>query len=361
MRGAITMYVDDCSYKRGNKTYRRVLLRHSYRDKGKTKQKNIANISDCSDEEIEAIKYALKHKDNLNLIKLLANEKLQSWKIVGPSILIYQLIHELGLHKLFFNRKEVKYLLWQVMCRLIKPGSWLGNVRLAGSHSGCELLGIKELSEKNLYDSLDWMYEHKELIEKQLFRLRERRHGASTIFLYDVTSSYFEGTRNELAKFGYNRDKKKGKMQLVYGMLTDEDGFPLAVEVFPGNTKDEHTLSQQIQRLKHKYGCKRVVMVGDKGMIKQAGIEELESNGMDYITSITKSQIEGLVKKDVLQLNLFESELTQVQANENGLRYILRRNPERAEEIKQNRSSKIEAIKNRLAKSNSYLRDHPKA
>lgn len=355
------MHVDDCKYKRGNKTYRRVLLRHSFRDGGKTKQKNIANISDCSDEEIEAIKYALKHKNNLKLVKLLSETQPQSWKIVGPSVLIYQLIHELELNKLFSNHKEGKYLLWQVMCRLIQPASRLGNVRLAKTHCGCELLGIKNLSEKDLYASLDWLYDRKEFTEKQLFKFREKVRGTSTLFLYDVTSSYFEGVHNELARYGYNRDKKKGKMQLVYGLLTDEDGFPLAVEVFQGNTKDEQTLSHQITRLKHKYGCQRVVIVGDKGMIKQAGIEELESNGMDYITSITKAQIEGLVKKDVLQLSLFENELTQVYDHQKGLRYILRRNPERAEEIRENRNSKIEAIKKRLAKSNAYLSHHPRA
>lgn len=358
---AITMHIDDCQYTRGNKTYRRVLLRQSYREGKKTRQMKIANISHCSEEDIESIKYALKYKNNLRLLTLLSQSQPQSWKIAAPSILIYQLIHELGLHKLFSNHKEGKYLLWQVMCRLIQPGSQLGNVRLAKSHGGCELLGIKELREKHLYESLDWLYDRKSSVEKQLFKLREKTRGSSTVFLYDVTSSYFEGTHNELATFGYNRDKKKGKMQLVYGLLTDADGFPLAVEAFQGNTKDEHTLSHQIRRLKQQYGCKRVVIVGDKGMIKQAGIEEIETYGMDYITSITKPQMEKLVKKGVFQRNLFEDELTEVYDNAQGLRYILRRNPERAEEIKQSRRAKIEAIQKRVADSNSYLNNHPKA
>lgn len=354
------MYVDDCTYNSKGKTYRRVLLRQSYRENGKTKQHNIANISGCSEEEILAIKYALKNKDNIDFLRQISQAKTQNWKIAGPSVLLHQVSKALGIHKALGLGIESSYILWQVFARLIHPGSRLGNVRLAQSHCGPELLGINSITEHDLYGSLVWLYGMKEDVEDMLFRQTAKLE-ASTIFLYDVSSSYFEGQHNELASYGYNRDKKKGKKQLVYGLLTDEHGDPLSIEAFRGNTRDPATLKAQIEKIKQKYGCRKVAIVGDKGMIKSAQIEDIQQSGLNYITTITKPQIEALINKGVFQLELFTDELVEITDPSQKVRYILRRNPLRAEEINLNRQGKIQAVQGKLQQSNQYLKAHPRA
>lgn len=357
------MYVDDHSYIANGKPYRRVLLRHSYREGGKVKQKNIANISNCSEQEIQAIKFALKNKDNADLLRQMATAETSYWKKAGAVISLYQVIKELGIDKILGKSEQANYVLWQIMSRLIEPSSQLATVRLAQQHCGCELIGIDEINELNLYDSLVWLHDNKESIEKRLFarRQKSRQADCATLFLYDVSSSYLEGTQNELATWGYNRDKKKGKLQIVYGLLTDEEGCPLSVEAFKGNTKDAATVATQITKIKEKFGCKRVVFVGDKGMIKQAEIEHLQKEGLNYITTITKPQINSLIKEGVFQLELFTKDLIEVIDKEQSVRYILRKNDYRAVEMAENRQAKIEALKKRVENSNNYLQDHPKA
>jgi len=356
------MYVDDCTYQINGKTYRRVLLRQSYRDSnGKTQHRNIANISSCSEEEIQGIKFVLKHKDNIDFIRQLTGAKTQNWKIVGPSLLLQQLSNSLGIAKALGHGKESNYILWQVFARLIQPCSRLGAVRLARNHCGCELLGIESIRENDLYESLVWLYGQKDSVEDKLFKQTANRLEASTIFLYDVSSSYFEGEHNELASYGYNRDKKKGKKQLVYGLLTDDAGEPLSIEAFKGNTSDPATLKTQIEKIKQKYGCKKVAIVGDKGMNKSAQIEDIHNSGLNYITTITKPQIESLIKSGVFQMELFSEELVEIINREEKVRYILRRNPLRAEEMRVNRQGKIAAVKAKVQKSNEYLQEHPRA
>ena len=138
--------------------------------------------------------------------------------------------------------------MWQVLARVIDQGSRLSAVRLAASHAACDVLGLDAFDEDDLYANLDWLHEHQETIENRLFR---RRHpdGKANLFLYDVTSSYLEGTDNELAAFGYNRDGKHGKLQIVIGLLCDEQGWPLSVEVFAGNTADTSTFASQVRKV----------------------------------------------------------------------------------------------------------------
>ena len=182
------------------------------------------------------------------------------------------------------------------------------------------------------------------------------------MFLYDVTSSYLEGEKNELAAFGYNRDKKKGKKQIVIGLLTDSEGYPISVEVFKGNTGDTKTVSNQLQKLKDNFGVERVIFVGDKGMVKSGQIKEIISNKYkwNYLTTITRQQIRTLLKEKIIGLELFDKDIVEVK-QEDGTRYILRRNPIRAKEIKNNRDSKIEYIEEFTNGQNLYLKEHKKA
>jgi transposase len=175
-----------------------------------------------------------------------------------------------------------------------------------------------------------------------------------------VTSSYLEGTQNELAAFGYNRDGKKGKMQIVLGLLCDEDGQPVSIEVFPGNTQDPRTFAAQLAKVKSRFGATAITFVGDRGMIKGQQIDDLGQHGVHYITAITKPQIEKLLRTGTLQLELFDQEGAEVLTEE-GIRYVLRRNPVRAQEVKDTRHAKLAALQAQVAKQNQYLTDHPRA
>ena len=174
-----------------------------------------------------------------------------------------------------------------------------------------------------------------------------------------MTSSYFEGDCNELSAYGYNRDKKKGKKQIVIGLLCDKAGDPVSIEVFKGNTSDPKTVEPQLKKLKDRFGIKKVVFVGDKGMIKSSQITAITEENYNFITSITKAQIEKLVKEGVIQYALFEDELVEVEHE--GIRYILRRNPIRSEEIKENRMEKLLWLKDRIEEENKYLSEHKRA
>jgi transposase len=224
-------------------------------------------------------------------------------------------------------------------------------------------------NENDLYEAMDWGCSNQEKIESKLFLMLKKRSRdsdsefeAENIFLYDVTSTYLEGNQNELAEYGYNRDKKRGKRQIVYGLLTDKEGIALSVEAFKGNTKDNKTLLSQIAKIKERFGVKYVTLVGDKGMIKSIEINAInEEEKFNYITSITKPQILKLLKREVIAMELFDEKLAEVFDQQEGLRYILRRNPHRVEEMKWTRESKLSKVKNKIACANTYLSEHPRA
>ena len=192
-----------------------------------------------------------------------------------------------------------------------------------------------------------------------LFAQRQKTKPAS-LFLYDVTSSYLKGTQNALAAFGYNRHGKKGKPQIVIGLLCDEDGQPVSIEVFPGHTPDPRTVASQIEKLKDRFGVPAITFVGDRGMIKGQPIEDLAQHGFHYITALTKPQIDTLLRTGTLQMDLFDQELAEVLTDE-GIRYVLRRNPMRAQEMRDTRHAKLATLQAQVAKQNQYLTDHPRA
>jgi hypothetical protein len=249
------LHIDSSTIRSNGKTYTRHLLRTSFREDGKVKHKTIANLSQYSDAEIEAVRLVLKNKDRLPELGLASDVKVKDDKRVGAVWCLYQLAERLKLCAALGDDINGKLALWQVFARLIGQGSRLSAVRLAQSHIGCELLGIDRLTEDDLYKSLAWLAKHQEQIELALFRRRYAQQLPS-LFLYDVTSSYLEGDHNALANYGYNRDKKQGKKQIVIGLLTDAQGVPVAVRVFEGNTADGKTVADQVQTLAHRFGVK---------------------------------------------------------------------------------------------------------
>jgi hypothetical protein len=352
------MHVDSSSTTANGKTYHRHLLRESYREAGKVKHRTIANVSQCSAEEIAAIRLALRHKGNLEaMIAERPALRERQGRSVGAVYAVYDVARRLGIAQALGDTRPGRLALWQVIARAIDQGSRLSAVRLAMSHAACDVLGLDGFNENDLYENLDWLCDRQEAIEK---RLSEPRAGKGGLFLYDVTSSYLEGTKNELGFFGYNRDGKRGKKQIVIGLLCDEEGEPLSVEVFDGNTQDTKTVASQIRKVAERFGGGAVTFVGDRGMIKTPQIEDLAREGFHYITAITKAQIETLLAKGTVQMDLFDQPLAEVCVD-SGERYVLRRNPVRAQEMETTRADKFARLERDAAERNAYLAAHPRA
>ena len=277
---------------------------------------------------------------------------------VGAAYSLFKAAQDLGIVKAFGNTQEAKLSLWMILARLIEPGSRIANVILAQTHAAVDIIGMDKFNEDNLYDAMDLLESHQRIIEKRLFNSRYGEQ-KPVLYLYDVTSSYLEGMKNEYADFGYNRDKKRGKMQIVIGLLTDDNGLPISIEVFQGNTSDVKTFTSQIRKLADEFGCESVTMVGDRGMIKTEQIADLDNEKFYYITATTKPQMETLLKQGVIQMELFTEKFCE-STHEN-IRYILRRNPVRAREIQDSRNRKIEKIRSITDERNRYLSEHPKA
>jgi hypothetical protein len=352
----VVMYIDIS--KSGK--YRRVLLRESYREDGKVKKQTVANISNCSDDSIAILQFALRNADKLP--EILSNHyemDISHGKSVGAVFVAAEIARRTGITKALGSDRQSDLALWQIIARLIDQGSRLSAVRLHQTHALAEAIGLeKGFCEDDLYKNLAWLSDNQAEIEDRLFKARHDGQQVD-LFLYDVTSSYLEGMHNELGNYGYNRDGKKGKMQIVIGLLCDQNGDPVSVQVFSGNTSDVTTFGDQIKKVADRFGCKRITFVGDRGMIKSAQKEELTETGFSYITALTRKQIETLEKKGIIQLGLFDEDLCEVEKD--GLRYILRRNPCRADDIVATRSSKEAKIQKLIKKKNVYLAAHPKA
>jgi len=214
------MYITEVATKtkKGKLSHLCILLRESYRQNGRVKNRTIANLTHCDLGEVAAIRLALKHKDDLTVLRSVEDVELEQGMSVGAAWLVYDVARRIGIEKVLGQGREGKLALWQVMARVIGQGSRLSAVRLAQVHAACDILGMRQgFNEEHLYDNLAWLAQNQKEIERRLFA--ERRKGKKPdLFLYDVTSSYFEGEHNELADWGYNRDKKRGKKQVVVGV-----------------------------------------------------------------------------------------------------------------------------------------------
>ena len=358
----LTMYLDRSKTTANGKTYHRVLLRQSFRLDGKVKHRTVANLSACSQEELQAIALAFQHKHDLDSLRPTdpGPLHLRQGLSFGAVWALHQLAERLGLTGVLGSQRQGKLALWQVLARAIQPGSRLSAVRLAGSHAACDVLHLDPFNEDQLYPNLAWLAENQARIEQELFQ-QLHPNGCPDLFLYDVTSSYLEGDHNALAAWGYNRDGKPGKKQIVIGLLCDSQGRALSIEVFVGNTADPKTVGPQITKVVQRFGGKGVTFVGDRGMIKGPQIKELGQEHFHYITAISKPQIEALLHKKVFPMELFDTTLSEVASIPDRVRYILRRNPQRALETQQSRPSKQDSLARLLQDKNSYLAQKPKA
>lgn len=328
------MHIHRLKTKVGSKVYNSILLRESYREGKQVRKRTIANVTNWSPELIAVLEASLKGQ------QLVPAEAIEvgPGKNFGASFAFASLAKLLRLPDALGSSRQGRLALMMAVLRPIKAVSKLGTVAMAKNQAVEELLGISAFDEDDLYGALDWLEQNQDSIEDSLFRSRGGQ--CQTLFLYDVTSSYLEGQQNELAKYGYNRDKKAGKKQIVIGLLKDEHGLPVSVQVYEGNTLDHKTVSDQIKKLKERFGVRRVVMIGDRGMLKQAQIAEIGAHEWNYITALTKPQLESLLEQGVIQLGLFDEKLCQVE--QEGRRLILRRNPKRAQELGANRQCRLD-------------------
>jgi transposase len=274
-------------------------------------------------------------------------------------------LRKLGLDRLLSQggrqpKLQVALCIAMIVARLLEPGSKLATARvLDGETATCSLgqvLGLGAVDEQQLYGALDWLLEQQERIEKAFAR---RHLNNGTLVLYDVSSTYFEGRTCELARLGHNRDGKKGKLQIVFGLLCSQDGCPVAIEVFEGNVGDPSTLPTQVAKLKERFNLDRVVLVGDRGMITEARIREtVKPADLDFITALRAPAIRNLVDAGELQLSLFDdrdlAEITSLDYP--GERLVVCRNPLLAEERARKRRELLAATEEKLLKIQARVR-----
>jgi hypothetical protein len=330
-----------------------ILLRESFRESGRVRKRTLANLSDWPTPLVEGFRTLLKGGVAVAAEGIRIRRALPH----GHAAAVLGTIRAIGLDRLLgkpIDKRLVPLAIALIASRLISPASKLATARdlaadTAGSSLG-RLLELGSVEESELYRALDWLGARQGAIETALAR-RHLKDGA--LVLYDVSSSWLEGRCCELARFGYSRDGKKGKLQIVYGLLCAADGCPVAVEVFEGNTADPMTLSTQIDKLKARFGLSRVVLVGDRGMITSARIrDELKPAGLDWITALRAPQIRALLDTGAFQLSLFdERDLAEITAPEfPGERLVVCKNPLLAEERARKREDLLQATEAALAK-----------
>ena len=331
------------------------MLRESYRDGDKIRKRTLANLSAWSDAKIEALRRVLREEpvaatdgEGLSIMRSLPHGHVAAALCRLRKLRLDRLLSHDGRQP----RREVALCTAMIVARLIGPASKLATARVldaeTASSSLCQMLDLGEVNERDLYATLDWLLAQQQRIEKSLAR---RHLHDGTLVLYDVTSTYFEGRTCPLAKLGHSRDRKRGKLQIMIGLLCTAEGCPIAVEVFEGNVGDPSTVAAQVDKLKQQFGLKRVVLVGDRGMLTQARIEEtVKPAGLNFITTLRAPTIQGLLEAGAIQLSLFdERDLAEITSPDfPGERLVACRNPLLADERRRKRNALIEATEKEL-------------
>ncbi len=338
------MFVTTTRKKYKDTYHEQVLLRESYREDGKVKSRTLLNLTNKPKEQIIAIAQALKSKNKDD--DTVRTKDQEQGRTIGFSLIVYFIMNLLGITKALGKSFEAKIAMLLISARIIIQSSRLQALYWSREDAVLDVLDFskeesEKLNNKNIYLGLDYLYNNKEKIEQKLFKSYYKDKSPKR-FYYDVTSSYVEGdySDSELVKYGYNRDKKSGKAQIVMGLLTDEDGHAVSIDTYPGNTNDVKTFADQLDRLKNRFKLDGITIVGDGGMIKSEDIATIKELGYDYITSIGKPSIKKLInnKDSKLEMSLFDEELQEVIDESSSTRYIVRCNPIRKEEISPNKS-----------------------
>jgi Transposase DDE domain len=329
------------------------LLREAFREDGKVKNRTLANISHWPPEQIDALRQVLKGNTIVGPSLQTAFDVVRSLPH-GHVAAVLAMMRQLRLGQLLNPGPQRNRVLALIAQRLLQPGSKLAAARALRTETARSTLGqeleVGAVDEDQLYDALDWLLPQQPQIEAALAR---RHLGEGTLVLYDVSSTYFEGHCCPLARYGHSRDERRGNLQIVFGVLADAQGCPVAVEVFEGNTADPKTVAAQIAKLRERFALKDVVLVGDRGMLTQARIEqELRPlPGMEWITALRTVQIQKLVADGALQLSLFDQiDLAEItHPDYPGERLVVCRNPLLATERARKREDLMVAAEKKLA------------
>jgi transposase len=294
------MHIDGVPNRSSRPTY---LLRESYREGKKVRKRTLANLSALSDEQIDAIRAVLSGHTVRPVEELWQTTRSRSHGAVQAVRVAMQ---RLGFESLIASRTspERDRVCAMVAARVLAPHTKLATTRWWHTSTLAEEYGVVEADEMDLYAAMDWLLERQGLIEK---KLSARHLSEGSLALYDLSSSYFEGSCCPLAKIGYSRDGKRNTPQVNYGLLTTRAGCPVAISVYEGNTADASTLMPQVKQLREQFGLERLVLVGDRGMISHKAIDSLRAlDGLAWITALKSSQIRALVQGGELQLGLFD-------------------------------------------------------
>jgi hypothetical protein len=324
------------------------LLRRSYREGGKVKNETVGNISHLPEEVVELVRAGLRGEPVGVLSDAFSIERSLP---AGHVRVALTMAGRLELARLLDRSpsRERDLVLAMICQRAICPASKLATVRAFGQSTLADELGVADADEDDLYAAMDWLLDRQAQIEDRLAR---RHLAGGELVLYDVSSSYFEGRGCELAALGYSRDGRRGTAQIIYGLLCDKPGRPIAVEVFGGELHDDKTLPSQIVKLKDRFGLSRVVVVSDRGMVTKANLELMRrAEGIDWITALKAPQIQKLARDGTLQLSLFdETNLGEITSPDYpGERLIVCRNPLVAAERARKREDLLQATERGLA------------
>jgi transposase len=334
------------------KTYVTHLLRRTFREDGKVKHVTVGNLSDLPDDLIEVIRRRLAGDplpadgNGFRILRSLPH---------GHVAAVLGTLKKVGLDRLISSKpcREAELVVAMIALRIVSPGSKLANLTSlqpeTAEHSLGGELRLEDVETAEMYEAMDWLLERQTRIEN---KLAKKHLAEGVLVLYDVSSSYYTGRQSELIKMGYSRDGKPGEPQIVYGLLCAADGCPVAVEVFSWNTADPTTFTAQVNKIRKRFGIRRVVLVGDRGMITSKRIDEdlREAEGLDWITALRNDSIKKLVDNQVIQLSLFdERDLAEVaSADYPGERLVVCRNPLLAEERARKRKELLAAAEKKL-------------
>jgi len=326
-----------------------ILLREGWREGNKTHKRTLANLSHWPQQKIDTFRRLLQDEPLVSPQDLLATQKTLPHGHVEAML---RAIRKLGLDSILAAKpgRERDLVLAMIVQRLLDPASKLATTRLWHSTTLAEELGVAEATEDDLYQAMDWLLQRQGRIEQKL-AARHLREGS--LVLYDVSSSYYEGHSCPLAQYGHDRDGQKGLPIIVYGLMTDGEGRPLAVEVYAGNTGDPTTVVDQVNKLRERFHLARVVLVGDRGMLTQPQIEHIKAHPqLGWITALTSGAIRGLLAQGTLQLSLLDQQnLVEIQSPDYpGERLLVCYNPLMAERRRGKREELLAATEKKLSR-----------
>ena len=342
--GAVHVATTRRHYK--GKTYETHLLRRSVRDGGKVRTETLGNISHLPPELIDLVRRGLAGErflpaDGFEIARSLPH---------GAVVAVLGLLRSLDLERLIDRRasRQRDLVVAMIVARLIAPGSTLATTRRWTQSTLASTMAVADATEDELYDAMDWLLARQARIEAGLAK---RHLGPGALVLYDLTSTYMEGRHCPLAKHGHSRDGRPSTLQVEYGLITDVEGRPVAVEVVPGDTADPATVPAAVTKLQARFGLAEVVLVGDRGMLTSARIESLRAHGLDWISSLRAPAIRALAEAGTLQLGLFDERgLAEISSPEYpGERLVVCRNPLLAVERARKRAELLAATEAKLA------------